>query len=149
MNMLISISVGFVFMGIMQVVEDVGTDSSDAAMWTHSPTFGKMLLYGLTWFLRPFMKPFMLADYPLGVKLSRLWGECVSVTLLFLEMSAIFYALLIWLNIYIALFSFAIILLVLGAILKPLLGVINKLMFILLVVPVQLLVGKIYNSKGP
>jgi hypothetical protein len=95
------------------------------------------------------MKPFMLANYPLGVKLSRLWGECVSVTLLFLEMSAIFYALLIWLNIYIALFSFAIILLVLGAILKPLLGVINKLMFILLVIPVQLLVGKIYNSKGP
>jgi hypothetical protein len=55
-NLTMSLALAYVLLGVSQVTEDLVADPFSKPMWAMRPTFGKMLLVGLTWFTRPFVE---------------------------------------------------------------------------------------------
>jgi len=55
MEIAISFVLAFVISGVSQVAKDLGGRPLDRPFWTLQPTFWKMLLVGLTWFVRPIL----------------------------------------------------------------------------------------------
>jgi len=53
MEIAISFVLAFVISGVSQVAKDLGGSPPDRPFWALRPTSGKMLLVGLTWFVRP------------------------------------------------------------------------------------------------
>jgi len=55
-NLTLSLVLAYVMAGISQVTEDLAADPVRRPIWAIQPTFGKMLLIGITWFTRPFVE---------------------------------------------------------------------------------------------
>jgi hypothetical protein len=54
-NITISFALAYLLAGLSQVTEDLAADPISKPMWALRPTFGMMLLVGMTWFTRPFV----------------------------------------------------------------------------------------------
>lgn len=55
-NLTISLALAYVLSGISQVTADLTADPISKPMWAMRPTFGKMMFVGAAWFARPFIE---------------------------------------------------------------------------------------------
>lgn len=95
MLIVISLVLAFIFLGISEVLNDLGGSVIDRPMWANQPTLGMSVLVALTWFYKPFIYSkhsrgrtiaFGLLDVimKLSIVASFIWC-CIAISIHFFE----------------------------------------------------------------